>query len=239
MKKNRPACAQRLLKFNCALLGALAGVPQSCISQGFPLSVPAACGCHEIDHLKCQPYPMLIIPSLIFFVKDFTLPKQSPETLWTNAPKRYDGIPVRDRVACHFEAQNHFCNGVLFHNLFQNQSRIRSVPLQNIIRILDDLRKVLGEPIICSRVFLLDMNDLLLSNNNLIRLYIIRYNAVEFTIQPANKIHVRVPAISIIRWVQYTILCGAIQLFVSCIRPCPLPGKRRRPACLAAPPRGR
>ncbi len=38
MKKNRPACAQRLLKFNCALLGALAGVPQSCISQGFPLS---------------------------------------------------------------------------------------------------------------------------------------------------------------------------------------------------------
>ena len=182
---------------------------------------------------------MLIIPSLIFFVKDFTLPKQSPETLWTNAPKRYDGIPVRDRVACHFEAQNHFCNGVLFHDLLQNQGRIRSVPLQNIIRILDDLRKVLGEPIICSRVSLLDMNDLLLSNNNFIRLYIIRYNAVEFTVQPAYKIHVRVPAISIIRWVQYTILCGAIQLFVSCIRPCPLPGKRRRPACLAAPPRGR
>src|SRR5699024_11682716 len=25
-------------------------------SLGFPLSVPAACGCHEIDHLKHRPY---------------------------------------------------------------------------------------------------------------------------------------------------------------------------------------
>lgn len=38
-----------------------------------PLSLPSACGCHEIDHLKCFSYPMYSIPQLFFFVKNFAL----------------------------------------------------------------------------------------------------------------------------------------------------------------------
>ncbi len=40
-------------------------------SLGFPLSIPSACGCHEIDHLKVPPYPMYIITCLVSFVKHF------------------------------------------------------------------------------------------------------------------------------------------------------------------------
>lgn len=38
-----------------------------------PLSLPSACGCHEIDHLKCFSYPMYSIPQLFFFVKNVAL----------------------------------------------------------------------------------------------------------------------------------------------------------------------
>ena len=40
-------------------------------SLGLPLSVPAACGCHEIDHLKVPIYPMYRLPHLFRFVKYF------------------------------------------------------------------------------------------------------------------------------------------------------------------------
>src|SRR5699024_6732194 len=86
-------------------------------SLGFPLSVPAACGCHEIDHLKHRPYPMYSITQLFFFVKNFTLTEQSVETLRTDVPKGNDGIPVSSRVARYLKPQNHFCNGILFDNL--------------------------------------------------------------------------------------------------------------------------
>ena len=43
------------------------------LSEQKPLSLPSACGCHEIDHLKCFSYPMYSIPQLFFFVKNFAL----------------------------------------------------------------------------------------------------------------------------------------------------------------------
>ena len=55
-------------------------------SLGFPLSVPAACGCHEIDHLKHRSYPMYSIPRLFFFVKNFALAEQTAQALCADMP---------------------------------------------------------------------------------------------------------------------------------------------------------
>ena len=57
-------------KRDCAcnpLFGYLAGVHFSCVPQGFPLSLPSACGLYEFLHLK---YPIFIVYLLYHIYSD-------------------------------------------------------------------------------------------------------------------------------------------------------------------------
>ena len=78
-------------------------------SLGFPLSVPAACGCHEIDHLKYLSYPMFRIPHLSLFVKYLTLTQKTTEAFLADAPHRDNRVFVFFRITGNFQPQNNFC----------------------------------------------------------------------------------------------------------------------------------
>nr|DAQ74955.1 MAG TPA: hypothetical protein [Caudoviricetes sp.] len=71
---------------------------------------------------------------------------------------------------------------------------------------------------VSARMPLIHMQNLLVRNNNFIRLYLIRYNLIQFLIQPAYKIHVRVPAI-LFRCIQYTIPASIPQCSLYTSRP--------------------
>ena len=101
-----------------------------------PLSLPAACGCHEIDHLKYLSYPMYKIPHLLFFVKDISLSQQSTEAFSTDLPHCNDGIFILCRIIGNFQSQNNLSRKFCCYDLFQYQCRMRTISSQDIIRIL-------------------------------------------------------------------------------------------------------
>ena len=74
-------------------------------SLGFSLSVPAACGCHEIDHLKASPLPDNRITNSQTSVKIFSRIRDYWELLGSNfrivteaAPERAAELLLKVRV---------------------------------------------------------------------------------------------------------------------------------------------
>ena len=74
-----------------------------------PLSLPSACGCHEIDHLKYLSYPMFRIPHLSLFVKYLTLTQKTAEAFLADAPHRDNRVFVFFQITGNFQPQNNFC----------------------------------------------------------------------------------------------------------------------------------
>lgn len=139
------------------------------LSGQLPLSLPSACGCHEIDHLKYHSYPMYRIPHLLFFVKYFALTQKSSKAFRTDVPHRNNGIFIFLRVSGNLQSQNDLRCQFRCQDFLEHQCRVRTISPQNIIRFLQDLRKILEQPVIIARMPFFNMEDLLFCNDNIFR----------------------------------------------------------------------
>ena len=78
------------------------------------------------------------IPQLFFFVKYLALAEQTPIAFCADFPQGDDGVLVLLRVAGNLEPQNNLCRKIRQLNLLEHQRRVRAVPVQDIVRLLQD-----------------------------------------------------------------------------------------------------
>ena len=142
---------------------------------------------------------MLIVSVLSTFVKYFTVPQILLKPLLVHCHQRNNGIFETLRISLCFQPQNQLIFFFVDCQPFQNICRVRPICIDDIVWICDYLCQLVKNNVRDIRVPLADMRKLLIRYDNLICLDIIRYDAVKFTIQPAYKVHVQVPAISNIR----------------------------------------
>ena len=107
-------------------------------SLGFPLSVPSACGCHEIDHLKMPYHSTRTIAQLFRFVKNFLGSQISIVSLGGYLQEGYDRVFVSFGIAVNRQSQNQLKTVFFLREGFEQKCRIGFVCLQNVVRLLND-----------------------------------------------------------------------------------------------------
>lgn len=106
------------------------------------------------------------IPQLFFFVKYLALAEQTPIAFCADFPQGDDGVLVLLRVAGNLEPQNDLCRKIRQLNLLEHQRRVRAVPAQDIVRLLQGLWDVCGQTLIVAGVAVLNVENLLLPDRS-------------------------------------------------------------------------
>ena len=126
-------------------------------SLGLPLSVPSACGCHEIVHLKEPLYSTVSIAVLFGFVKDFLGAQITPISLFLNFQECDHRVFIPGRVSFNGKPHDQLKTLAVLQKLFEQKSRIGFIRFQNIIRVFHDPCYVLRVPFKVVRMAVFDM----------------------------------------------------------------------------------